>query len=109
MVSPVTVFVADVEEPEVDEELDDELDDELEGDAVVTAATVGACECALKPSVAPRPAAVAARTMGARFMTGLRISKGEGLVVKVGSRDAGLRRGCHDQILERLGAAEVDV
>jgi hypothetical protein len=69
---PVTVFVEDDVLVEVfdDEVVFDDEDDELDGAAVVTAAVVGSCECALKPSVAPRPAAVAARTMGARFMSG---------------------------------------
>jgi hypothetical protein len=66
----VTVFEADEDDEEDDVDVEDELELDVEGAAVVTAAAVGAFECGVKPSVAPRPAAVAARTMGARFMVG---------------------------------------
>jgi hypothetical protein len=99
----VTVFV----EEEEDEEDEDE-DEDVDVAVLLTAATVGVFECGVKPSVAPRPAAVAARTMGARFMVGSR-SEREGFVMKVGVRHACVGGGGDHKVLERLRAAEVHV
>jgi hypothetical protein len=70
--SPVTAFAGDEPDADVfDEDDEDEDDAAAPGDGVVVAGAADAATCGLwawKASVAATPAAVALRTMGARFM-----------------------------------------
>src|SRR4051794_14982390 len=88
------------------------VDPEVETLAVDVVAVVAVVAAAgawvWNPSVAPRPAAVAARTMVDRFISGSG-SEREGLVVDLGGGDARLGRGDDERLLEGVGAAHVDV
>jgi hypothetical protein len=78
MALPVAVFEDDDDEEDDEDEEDEDDCAGVEVVVVVVGVAVGARECGLNPSAAARPAAVAVRTIGARFMVRRRRTRGGG-------------------------------